>query len=166
MLMEACKISFGWNFLHVLSASHVLLESFPHIFGVEVRFDALFLNTELAYPIGVIGITLFFSCPEKRHSALKGEREVGRKREDRSNRLSISCRLGWKRSKQRMWPLKSNEVEVWVVFSVLWKFLSPGVENPTSIPDRPSHSGTPGNWAGMATSDTSTPGKFSVLENL
>lgn len=147
------------------SMSHAPRTAFLIFFGMEVHFDALFLNTELAYPIGVTPVTLFFSCPEKRRSALKGERDTGRKREDWSNiRRSIFCTLDCKRSKQCIWPLKNNEVGV--VFSVLCKFLLPGVESPASIPDGPSHSGTPQNWAGLATSNTSTPGKFSVLENL
>lgn len=80
---------------------------------MEVHFDALFLNTELAYPIGVTSVTLFFCCPEKRHSALKREREAGGKKEDRSNiRLNISCMLDCKGSKEHIWPLKNNEVEV------------------------------------------------------
>lgn len=82
---------------------------------MEVHLDALFLNTELTYSIGVTPVTLFFSCSEKRHSGLKGERAAGGKREDRSNiRLNISCILDCKRSKECIWPLKNNEAEVCV----------------------------------------------------
>lgn len=134
--MEECKISFGWHFLHVLSAC-APRTAFLIFMGVEVCFDAPFLNTELAYPNGVTPVTLFFSCPEKRRSALKGERD----RKKKGRQISISCILDWKTSKQCVWPLKSNEVGV--VFSVLCKVLSLGAESPASLPDRPSHSGTP-----------------------
>lgn len=104
-----------------LSISHAPLTAFLIFFGMEVHFGALFLNTELAYPIGVTPVTLFFSCPERRHSALKGEKEAGRKREERSNiRLSVSCTLDCKRSKQCICPLKKQGGWSLVEVSFTW----------------------------------------------
>lgn len=163
--MEECRISFGcassmWS--QHLTCSY---NSFPHIFGMEVLFDALFLNTELAYPTGVTPVTFFFLLSWEEMLCSEGG-ERGRKRTEVALRLNISSILNCKRSKLHIWPLKNNEVEAWVVFSVLCKYLSPGVESPVSIPDGPFQSGTPQNWAGLATSGTNTRGKFSVLENL
>lgn len=154
-------------FLHVISASHMLLQQLSSYFwhGGSLWCTVSQYRACISYWSYTCHL-FFFSYLEKRCCALKGEREAERKRTEVALRLNISSILNCKRSKQYIWPLKNNEVEAWVVFSVLCKYLSPGVESPASIPDGPFHSGTPQNWAGLATSGTNTRGKFSVLENL